>query len=400
MKFIKSLKLNNFEGWVDGNIEFKNGFNVIMGDSDSGKSSIFRAIESIFTGKCLPENINKKSKDLKITLITSDNSTFIREYGKKGNKISFNENKFERIGREIPSEYFDFLGNSFINLGDNKKVNLCLYSQFDPHFFINFSDYDKSKLIGNVCGIGSIDKLVDLINKDIRDNNSKIKFLNEQIKEDEKEYNILEKEYKNEKIIFDNLLNSFTKIKEDYNILEFLFDSFNEFESFNELKNKKNNLKEKNNEIINSFNVLIYNELELIYRLYDDINECNKQYNNYNVKFLSNNKIINFDFKIDNELNNLFNYYENIKNINNQINLYESKIKNNLPFIKFDINEDEELNKLFYIYFHIEKINDEIKEKEKTLKMVKDEIKNLDEQNNNLLKDFDFCPLCGGKINV
>ena len=357
MKFIKKLILENFEGWVKGNINFTNGFNVIIGDSDSGKSSLFRAIESIFTGKVAQENINKNAKSLKVELKFSDDSIFIREYGKKGNKISFNDITFERIGREVPSEYFDKLGKSFIYLNDKNKVDLCLYSQFDPHFFINFSDYDKSKLIGNICGIGSIDKLLDLINKDIRDNNSKVKFLDEQIKEKEPKVDILQKKYNEEKEHYNKLEEKYNNIEKDYKMLEIFYNSYNNILELQQEESKIKNKLNNNKKIISSFNIDLISQLE-------SLNEILQKY---------------------------ISIITNIENI-------QCKINKNKLFLDFKI-EDNELKTINNISNELNKLNFKIDNLEKLKKENLYNLSKLEEEQKNIMKNFKQCPLCGSKIH-
>jgi chromosome segregation ATPase len=44
---LKSLRIINFESHKDTTINFTDGFNVIIGQSDGGKSSIIRAIAAV-----------------------------------------------------------------------------------------------------------------------------------------------------------------------------------------------------------------------------------------------------------------------------------------------------------------------------------------------------------------
>ena len=162
MKNITKLILKNFQQWKDGDIEFTKGLNVLMGDTECGKSTIFRAISSILTGKMPEDYIRKGTKGCEVELYFDDSSVFKRSRSKKDNIAVANENKYERVGKDIPFDYFKALGNTSITFGD-KKLSLCLYSQFEPHFFITLSDYDKSKLIGSISlrnGIISEDEVM------------------------------------------------------------------------------------------------------------------------------------------------------------------------------------------------------------------------------------------------
>ena len=134
MKHIKNLILNNFQQWKKGNIQFKEGLNVIVGNTESGKSTLFRAINSILTGKMPEDYVRKGTKGCEVEVQFSDDTFFKRSRTKKDNIANANGVIFERVGKEIPFEYFNKLGKTSIEFG-SKELSLCSYSQFEPHFF-------------------------------------------------------------------------------------------------------------------------------------------------------------------------------------------------------------------------------------------------------------------------
>lgn len=399
MKYIEKLTLENFEGWVKGIIPFTKGFNVIIGDSDSGKSSLFRAIESIFTGKVSQENVNRNAKNLKVELQLSDGSKLTREYGKKGNKISFNDTTFERIGREVPSEYIDKLGKSYVDISDKNRVDLCLYSQFDPHFFINFSDYDKSKLIGTICGIGSIDKLIDSINKDIRENNSKIKVLNEQIADKEPHLIALEKEYKQEKANFDLFTQILNDYKSDLAVLETCFNAFNQLQEYNK---KENDIKAKNkviNELINLVNITELKDFEKLALIYLDYQSVQGKIKDLTDKVDAVKTISEYKLENAQELQQLSALREDLARLNNKTDNLTAQLEKTKTLADFDTTVFAEFDSLVSLYKQLQIsnhiVNNIIEHKEKaTSNLLK-----LEQEKNNLLKEYKTCPLCGGIIN-
>ena len=236
MKNIKTLTLKNFQSWKNSTIKFTKGLNIIVGNSDSGKSAIFRAIDSIFTGKFFPDYVRKQEKESMVKLEFDDNSIFVREKNKTKQLAEANGIKFERIGKEIPQEYFDCLGKTNISVGE-KEIPVCLRNQDDSYFFINSSDYEKSKIIGSVCGIDIVDKIMESINKDIRENNSKIKFLSEQMQKTKEVRDEAKNKYEHRKINYDILFKNLAKIQKDYDklcVLETIKDKL--IFSKNELK--------------------------------------------------------------------------------------------------------------------------------------------------------------------
>ena len=71
MKYIKELQLTNFESWLNNNIQFNKGLNIIIGNSDSGKSASFRAIDAVLNGKFKDSSITfgKKKSEVKIIFV-------------------------------------------------------------------------------------------------------------------------------------------------------------------------------------------------------------------------------------------------------------------------------------------------------------------------------------------
>lgn len=350
-KNIQNLILKNFQQWKTGNITFTKGLNILVGNTECGKSTLFRAISSILTGKMPEDYIRKGCKEVEVKINFDDNTYFKRFRNKKDNIADANGLVFERVGKEIPFEYFKSLGNTSINFG-NKELSLCLYSQFEPHFFITLSDYDKSKLIGTICGIDIVDKLIDSINKDIRKDNLEIKILTEQTNTKKNELELknnslvsLTNKVNNLKIIVDSL-------KDTYKTLNTLLNLRNKSVL---LKNDINIYKEKeikNKAILDNFKGLNTNRLEKLLNLRKNLLILNKLQNDFDVVLVKNNKIK--QVSLPKNLEKLLNLRHKLLNYNSTITDKEGIFKNNKILID-----------------------------------------NLTKEKDNLLKDFDKCPLCG-----
>ncbi|MCE0761277.1 AAA family ATPase, partial [Marinobacter sp. G11] len=50
MQYIKKLKLSNFKRFEKLELEFEQGINTIIGDNESGKSTILQAIDLVSSG--------------------------------------------------------------------------------------------------------------------------------------------------------------------------------------------------------------------------------------------------------------------------------------------------------------------------------------------------------------
>ena len=354
-KNIQNLILKNFQQWKTGNITFTKGLNILVGNTECGKSTLFRAISSILTGKMPEDYIRKGCKEVEVKINFDDNTYFKRFRNKKDNIADANGLVFERVGKEIPFEYFKSLGNTSINFG-NKELSLCLYSQFEPHFFITLSDYDKSKLIGTICGINIVDKLIDSINKDIRKDNLEIKILTEQTNTKKNEL-----ELKNNSLV--SLTNKVNNLKI---IVDSLKDTYKTLNTLLNLRNKSVLLENdiniyqdkeiKNKAILSNFKGLNTNRLEKLLNLRKNLLILNKLQNDFTVILDKNNKLK--QISLPKNLEKLLNLRHKLLNYNNTITYKESVFKNNKILID-----------------------------------------NLNKEKDNLLKDFDKCPLCGSILH-
>jgi len=354
-KNIQNLILKNFQQWKTGNITFTKGLNILVGNTECGKSTLFRAISSILTGKMPEDYIRKGCKEVEVKINFDDNTYFKRFRNKKDNIADANGLVFERVGKEIPFEYFKSLGNTSINFG-NKELSLCLYSQFEPHFFITLSDYDKSKLIGTICGINIVDKLIDSINKDIRKDNLEIKILTEQTNTKKNEL-----ELKNNSLV--SLTNKVNNLKI---IVDSLKDTYKTLNTLLNLRNKSVLLENdiniyqdkeiKNKAILSNFKGLNTNRLKKLLNLRKNLLILNKLQNDFTVILDKNNKLK--QISLPKNLEKLLNLRHKLLNYNNTITYKESVFKNNKILID-----------------------------------------NLNKEKDNLLKDFDKCPLCGSILH-
>lgn len=354
MKHISKLILNNFQQWKTGLIEFKPGLNILIGNTESGKSTLFRAIGSILTGKMPEDYIRKGTKGCEVEIQFSDGNIFKRSRNKKDNIANANGVIFERVGKEIPFEYFNKLGKTSIEFG-NKELSLCSYSQFEPHFFITLSDYDKSKLIGTICGIDIVDKLVDSINKDIRSNNANIKFLENKIKEQTCQKEIIENQFK-------ALDNKHTKL---YLCINALKDDYKMLENLSKLSDN-------------------------LFLLNNNVKSTETELNCLKLKFNQ------FNSEKTNQLQKLTDLKTKFCNISTEINRNNLELNKLKSIENIDVSKANLLDDLMFLKQKLIEYKNKTLEINENLMKTDKHIEFLEIEKRTLLADYDKCPLCGG----
>lgn len=167
---LEKLKLLNFQGHIDSTLEFSKGVNVIIGESDEGKSSIIRAIEYLGLNSPSKNNYkNRKCKDKDLMQIAGTfNGTLVtRLKSKTINQYQINDEKpFKALKTELPDEV-----QQIMNL---KDINI--QSQSDAYFMLNLTPGQVAKKINKVVNLEVMHKVLSGTKTDITDAKQNVLF--------------------------------------------------------------------------------------------------------------------------------------------------------------------------------------------------------------------------------
>ena len=155
---IKSIRLKNFQGHKDTEIVFSPGFNLLVGPSDHGKSSVIRAIDWVRTdqpkGKTITGFIHRGMEEIKVSLTTEKNViTRKRDRKDTGSYSTDDGDVFSAMGSVVPMVVNDILGMSDIN------VQL----QLDTHFLILETAGRAASFINKITKLDKIDEGLSLL---------------------------------------------------------------------------------------------------------------------------------------------------------------------------------------------------------------------------------------------
>lgn len=190
---IQKIVLENFQSHAYSEYELKEGLNVFMGESGSGKSAIQRALAWVYEneGRDARRFIQHGKDYARVSLFLSNGFVVSRiiekkKGGKNGYEVynsSDGETTFYNT-KSVPIIQ-ELLGFNYLQIDEKRSIPLNFQKQGASWFFIGdgFTDTDRAKIIGSVYQTHFVDAVI----KDIENENKKqIIRMKEQKKEIEK----------------------------------------------------------------------------------------------------------------------------------------------------------------------------------------------------------------------
>ena len=275
---IKELEIIDFENHKKSKFSFKDGFNLICGKSDSGKTSIIRALRLVLYNQWSPESLRIGSKNCKITLVTEEGKVSVTKGKDNTWEITDKEGNskiFKKIGKDILPEVMEITKIKPVKLGSCDAMPNIM-NQLEGHFLLsevdgeNVSGSLRAQIVDEISGLSGMEGLIRELSLDNLRNAKKIKeieIINEglnkklhdedQLKEEikrinnvEKLFNEFEKHEKDKKEISE-FSEKYLSIIRNLNRLQLQYDGYKNLEKtllaikrFNEFFNKWDGAKE------------------------------------------------------------------------------------------------------------------------------------------------------------
>jgi exonuclease SbcC len=210
--YLNKFILKNFQIHIDTPIELTDGINVIVGPTDHGKSSIYRAAKSLF--------LNNIKLDRKITHGLKNGVCEIEargEFGKikriKGKSKNFyylNKEELKGFGQGSVSDVLKF----------TKVTDINFQSQHDSPFLLGASGGEVAKYLNKIINLEVIDTTLSNLKSAEEDATRKVKSYGEQ-----------EQEKLQELKAFDNL----NELEDDLTVIEEIQQELEELEDIVDL---------------------------------------------------------------------------------------------------------------------------------------------------------------------
>lgn len=177
---LNTISVKNFQTHKESALDLNHGVSIISGVSDSGKSSLLRAVNLVLNNR--PSGFSYKpwsSKKKDVTeckLEFSDGTVTRRKSDTIDEYILTTDSRtkeFKSLNRQVPDEVQEFLNLADYNFQDQEEGR---------HFFVNESPPERARMLNNISGLGIIDQSLSNVNSLIRENNSKQKQVEDNIK--------------------------------------------------------------------------------------------------------------------------------------------------------------------------------------------------------------------------
>jgi len=350
---INSIQIENFLSHKDTYIQLHSGVNVFLGESDVGKSAIFRAINKIISNRPMGTDFIRWGQDnCTIGLDLSDNTLIEWIYEDKKAKYVLSQKEetivFNAFGKKVPEEISIALNIEEINF----------QHQLTNAFLFQSSPGEVARYLNQIVNLDVIDTALYNINHRLKSEQNLLANRNadaKRIKEDLEQYDWLDEA--------ERKLNTASKLEGDLNSLKTSLSGLNS--------------------LINSITAIKERSFK-----YEQITAFEGQINN----------LIDLDKKID----NLFDQYDDLKAFIDDIEKLNKIIKNSTEIIAAEpmlikIGEiDNELEGLIEIERDLNYSMNNLLAHEQKIKRLKKQKKDLENKFNKLMPEV--CPLCEQEI--
>lgn len=150
-KMLNKMQIYNFQSHKNSALEFVPGTNVIIGESDSGKSAVLRALYWAIFNRPLGEGYTSEwGGNTKVILHTVEGNTIERSRTNDRNVYAVNDEHFEGFGSEVPEEITRSLAIDPANV----------QFQMDPPFLLASTPGEAAKLLNKAASIDDIDTAI------------------------------------------------------------------------------------------------------------------------------------------------------------------------------------------------------------------------------------------------
>lgn len=181
---IKELKLKNFQAHKNSILKLHPGVNVLVGETNSGKSAIIRALYWLAFGKPSGDSIirHKIATECEVEVVLEEDVVVKRVRGKTANYYQINDETYKGFGQNVPEAV-----QTALNLSD---INFA--RQMDPPFLLSKSSGDVAQYLNKLVNLDIIGTSLSSISSMVREAEKRKQYHTNKIQEYEDKLNELD----------------------------------------------------------------------------------------------------------------------------------------------------------------------------------------------------------------
>ncbi|WP_100404416.1 AAA family ATPase [Bacillus solitudinis] len=189
MSNIKSVRLENFQSHLDTHLDLHDGLNVLVGQSDSGKTAVLRGIRWVLFNLPRGTDFIKVGADfVRVSITFSHETTIIRERTSSKNRYIIRKPDqddliLEGFGTHVPEEVIRAHGMNSLRIDRDHELFLHISQQLDGPFLLEQTGSLRAKTIGRISGAHYLDMAIRDTSKDISQLQQRVKLDEQEITE-------------------------------------------------------------------------------------------------------------------------------------------------------------------------------------------------------------------------
>jgi DNA repair exonuclease SbcCD ATPase subunit len=175
--YIRQATIKNFQSHKHTVFNFHAGVNVVIGETDKGKSAIIRSLGWLIRNRSEDRGFRSRwGGKTDVEAVFSDGKVVSRVQDKDNAYYLYDtteniDEEYKAFKKDIPEDIVNAL-----NMGD-----INIQSQFDPPFLLADSGGDVAKLLNKIANLSDIDTSISNIRKEVLANAAEIRKYEEQV---------------------------------------------------------------------------------------------------------------------------------------------------------------------------------------------------------------------------
>ena len=145
---VEEIVIDGFQALVGVRLRLASGVNVVVGESDVGKSAIVRALQGAISNQRGDGFVNNRTGQCAVSVAVDDDVVCWR---KPENEYQINDDEpFRKVGISVPGDVGAILNMAPLQLDKNSERSINIVGQDDPKFLVRDKETDIARTIGAI----------------------------------------------------------------------------------------------------------------------------------------------------------------------------------------------------------------------------------------------------------